>query len=424
MAEIGSISNIVARYYGVSPLIAEWVTTICPIFYTILAIPISYLINKYDLRWVLIVSNGLSLLGAFIKIFSVHPNRFYLIIIGKSIVAIAQTVSKLIPGKIATQWFPFHELATASSIANISIHIGIMCSFLFPLIIVKNHESLDDIANDLLYLAWTIAILNTVGFLLVFILFQHEPKLPPSETRALQKISRGKRNDKFIETIKRLFRNRKFILHCNICGVVLGILASAGALFNMTVREYFENAAQIAGILGICVCAFGAIGGITIGIILDKMPKYKELSIIANLSIVLFMMLYLISIILQMKWMLYVSTCVMGFFMIGYTMLGFEISIEYTYPEPENISMGIMDITVQVYTIIFSIIGGILIKMYGIVPVFIGFEIFLLFGLIFNVLLKKEQRRQDAKKMTESEGFIEMINKNNIDGVPKTNTCI
>lgn len=81
---------IIHRYYGVSPLMVEWTTTLCPIFYVAFVSPISYLVNKYDLRWVLIVSSGLSWLGAFMKTFSVHPNRFYLIVIGKSIAAIAQ----------------------------------------------------------------------------------------------------------------------------------------------------------------------------------------------------------------------------------------------------------------------------------------------------------------------------------------------
>lgn len=110
--------------------------------------------------------------------------------------------------------------------------------------------------------------------------------------------------------------------------------------------------------------------------------------------------------------------------MAGYLILAFEISIEYTYPEPENISMGIMDISIQVYTIILTLIGGILMNIYDSALVLIGAEIVLILIVIVNVLLKKEQRRQDAKKMTESEGFIEMIKKYNIDGVLETNTCI
>jgi len=33
--------------------------------------------------------------------------------------------------------------------------------------IVKNHESLNDIGNDLSYLCWTVAIASTIGFVLV-----------------------------------------------------------------------------------------------------------------------------------------------------------------------------------------------------------------------------------------------------------------
>lgn len=47
------------------------------------------MINKYGSHWSLIVGSGLGLLSGFTKTF-VHPDRFYLIVIGKIISAIQQ----------------------------------------------------------------------------------------------------------------------------------------------------------------------------------------------------------------------------------------------------------------------------------------------------------------------------------------------
>lgn len=81
---------ILFRYYAVPPLLVEWTSMFPMMFYVVFIFPVLYLTNKYGLRWIIIVSGGLSWLGAFMKIFSVHPDRFYFIIIGKSIAAIAQ----------------------------------------------------------------------------------------------------------------------------------------------------------------------------------------------------------------------------------------------------------------------------------------------------------------------------------------------
>jgi len=62
------------------------------VFYSVFIFPATYVIDKCGLRWVAIIGSGMTCLGAWIKIFSVQPDRFYVILIGQSIVAITQVI--------------------------------------------------------------------------------------------------------------------------------------------------------------------------------------------------------------------------------------------------------------------------------------------------------------------------------------------
>ncbi|KAH0948184.1 hypothetical protein HN011_012314 [Eciton burchellii] len=405
--EYSIIANIVTRYYGVSSLMVDWTAMSFMVFYSVFIFPATYVIDKCGLRWVAIIGSGMTCLGAWIKIFSVQPDRFYVILIGQSIVAITQTMILPIPGRLAAQWFPASQLSTATSLGIFGNQLGIALGFLFTPMIVKNHESLNDIGNDLSYLCWTVAIASTIGFVLVLTLFQNEPKLPPSETRALQKVTRTKKGfrERFIAPIKRLCRNKNFIILCNSYGLNIGVLNAMATLLNQIFLLHFENGEEDAGRIGLAMIITGMAGSVTFGIILDKTHKFKETTVAVYFLSLCGQILFAVFIYAGIKWMVYVSSIFLGFFMSGYLALGYEMCTEYTYPESENTSAGILNIANCVYGIILVITLGILLETYGDIPVHAGLCSALLLGFITTVLTKDEQRRQDARRKAQYEGI-------------------
>ncbi|CAL1678174.1 unnamed protein product [Lasius platythorax] len=416
--EYSIITNIVTRYYGVSSLTVDWTSMSFMLLYSVFVIPVQYMSDKWGLRWTAILSSGLSCLGAWIKTFSVHPDRFHIVVIGHSIVGFTTTLILPIPGRLAAQWFPSNELSTATCLGLFGNQLGIAFGFLLTPIIVKNHENLDDIGNDLSRLCWGVAIVVTIGFILVLILFQDEPKLPPSETRALQKLNRTKKEEAFVMPIKRLAKNKNYILLCNSHGLNVGVLNVLFTLLNQIFLAHFENGEEDAGRIGVTMIISGLAGTIISGIILDKTHKFKESAVAVYFLTLCGQVLFAIFICLGMKWMVYISSFFLGFFMWGYLAMGYELSTEYTYPESENISAGILNITNNVYGVIFVIILGILFKAYGDIPVHIAFCSILLLGFIITVLTEDEQRRQDAKKKAQYEGIAKL--ENNMDNIPET----
>lgn len=72
------------------------------------------------------------------------------------------------------------------------------------------------------------------------VVFQDEPKLPPNETRALQKANRTENKEGFVPPMKRLFSNGSFMILCNSYGLNVGVLNAVATLLNQMFLMHFE----------------------------------------------------------------------------------------------------------------------------------------------------------------------------------------
>ena len=70
--------------------------------------------------------------------------------------------------------------------------------------------------------------------------FEDDPKLPPSKTRALQKLNQMEVEESIVQPIKRLFKNKSFLLLCNSYGLGIGVLNVVGTLLNQIYLAHFE----------------------------------------------------------------------------------------------------------------------------------------------------------------------------------------
>ncbi|KYN30098.1 Feline leukemia virus subgroup C receptor-related protein 2 [Trachymyrmex cornetzi] len=411
------VTNVVTRYYGVSSMMVNWTSMLYMAFYATFIFPASYMTDKCGLRWTTIIGASINCLGAWIKTFSIQPDRFYVVFIGQSIVALAQTLVLPLPGRLAAQWFPPTQLSTATSLGIFGSQLGVALGFLLGPMIVKNHNNLDDIGKDLSRLCWMVAIVSTIAFALMLTLFQNEPKLPPSETRALQKMNRTKKREEFMEPIKRLYKNKNFIMLCNSYGLNIGVFSVVSTLLNQIFLAHFENGEEDAGRIGLAIILTGMVGSVSFGIILDKTHKYKQTAVTVYFLTFCGQILFTVFTCMGIKWMVYVSAIFLGYFMSGYLAMGFDLCAEFTYPESENIPAGFLNITTSIYGIILIILLESLMNTYGDIPVHIGLCLALLLGFILTAITKDEQRRQDARKKAQYEGIARI--EKQADGVPE-----
>ncbi|KYM78165.1 Feline leukemia virus subgroup C receptor-related protein 2 [Atta colombica] len=362
--EYSIITNVITRYYGVSSMMIDWTSMLFLAIYTVFIFPASYMTDKCGLRWTIIIGAGINCLGTWIKMFSIQPDRIYVVFIGQSIVALAQTMILPLPGRLAAQWFPPTQLSTATSLSIFGNQLGVALGFLLGPIIVKNHNNLDDIGKDLSRLCWMVAIVCTIAFALVL-------------------------------TCKSLTSQKDYhVLIFSLC-----------------------NGEEDAGRIGLIMILTGMIGSVSFGIILDKTHKYKQTAVTVYFLTFCGQILFTVFTCMGIKWMVYVSAIFLGYFMSGYLAMGFDLCTEFTYPESENIPAGLLNITTSIYGIILITSLGLLMNIYGDIPVHICLCLALLLGFILTAITKDKQRRQDAIKRAQFERIARI--EKQTDGVPE-----
>ncbi|XP_011052034.1 PREDICTED: feline leukemia virus subgroup C receptor-related protein 2-like [Acromyrmex echinatior] len=230
-------------------------------------------------------------------------------------------------------------------------------------------------------------------------------------------MNRTKKREKFMEPIKRLYRNKNFILLCNSYGLNIGVFSVISTLLNQIFLAHFENGEEDAGRIGSIIILIGLVGSVSFGIILDKTHKYKQTAMTVYFLIFCGQILFTVFTCMGIKWMVYMLAIFLGYFMSGYMAMGYDLYTEYTYPESENISAGLLNITTSIYGIILITSLGLLMNMYGDIPVHIGLCLALLLGFILTAITKDEQRRQNARKKAQFEGIARI--EKQTEGVPE-----
>ncbi|XP_015602887.1 feline leukemia virus subgroup C receptor-related protein 2 [Cephus cinctus] len=400
------VTNIIMTYYGVSANSVDWTSMTFMLYYVPLVFLASHLTDRAGLRWTAILGCCVNCIGAWIKVFSVERDRFWLTFIGQSFVATTQVVVLPMPGRLAAHWFGANEVSTATSLGIFGSQLGIALGFVLTPIVVRKHENLDDIGVDLSKLFWGVAIISTIATILVIIFFQEEPKLSPSQTRALQKATRSENKEGFVEPMKRLFRNKCFLILCNSYGMNIGVLNAIATLLNQIILLHFKNAERDAGWIGLSIIVTGMFGAVTFGVILDKTHKFKATAVIVYFLTLCGQICFAVALWVGIKWMVYVAASFLGFFMSGYLALGYDLCAEYTYPEAEGISTGILNVANNIYGVLLVLIFGKLMDTYGDMAVHIGCCIALLAGLIMTIFTKDVQRRQDTRNAVTYKGVL------------------
>ncbi|XP_033214529.1 feline leukemia virus subgroup C receptor-related protein 2-like isoform X2 [Belonocnema kinseyi] len=363
-----------------------------------LVIPATHVFEKIGLRWTVVSSTFITCLGSWIKVFSASPDRFYLAFVGQTLAATMQTCVLSSPSRLAAQWFHSEQVSTASSLGVFGTLTGIALGFLIPPMVVKNHVNLEEVGNEIQNLYYLYAGITTAIAFFVFIFFQDEPKLPPTETRALLKLNRIENKEGFIQPIKRLSRNKCFLLLCNSYGMNIGVLNAVATLLNQIFLMHFPGGEEDAGRIGLLIILTGMVGSVIFGVIIDKTHKFKETTVIIYFLTLCGQIIFAFSVYFEVQWMVYAASIFLGFFMSGYFALGYELCAEYTYPEPEFITSGILNVANNVYGIAFILLFGKLMEVYGDLAAHIGFCSALLVGFVTTILTKDEQRRENVRK--------------------------
>lgn len=388
------ISNIITRFYSVDSYAVSWTSMIYMISYVPLIFPASWFLDKKGLRVSTMIGALGTAGGSWIKVASASPDRFAVTFVGQTVVAVSQVFVLSVPARLAAVWFGQNEVSSACSIGVFGNQLGVAIGFLLPSLMVKNHDNLEDIANDLSVMYYSVAGFTTVLFVLIILLFKAEPPLPPSPAQAEQ---RANEDSNFVGSVKRLMTNKGYLLLMMSYSLNVGVFYAISTLLNDVVLKYFPDNEEDPGRIGLIMVLAGMVGSIVAGVVLDKTHRFKETAMTLYVFSLLGMVVYTFTLDIGQISIVYFTGALLGFFMTGYLPVGFELAAELTFPEPEGTSAGLLNASVQLFGIALTNCYSWLLEATTYTWANGALCIALALGVIFTMLIKSDLRRQAAQ---------------------------
>ncbi|KAM4543082.1 choline/ethanolamine transporter flvcr2a isoform 2-T4 [Odontesthes bonariensis] len=398
--QYGIISNIFVHFYNIDTLAINWLSMIYFLTYIPLIVPVMWTLDKRGIREVVVVGSAFNCIGAWIKTSTADPDLFAVTFFGQFVCSVATVHILGIPSRLASLWFGQQEASTACSIGVLGNQMGIAIGFLVPPILVPNVDDVNELAYHIRIMFYISAGVATLIFVLVVIVFQDRPEIPPTQSQAQ---ARNTRPDdySYMASILRLLRNKPFILLAISYGLNVGCFYAISTLLNRMIIEHYPGEEVNAGRIGLTIVIAGMAGSLICGIWLDKTKTYKQTTLVVYVLSLVGMLVYSFTLSLGHMWVVFTTAGLLGFFMTGYLPLGFEFAVELTFPESEGTSSGLLNCSAQIFGIIFTIGQGKIIDAWGTLAGNIFLCIFLLIGTVMTGFIKSDLRRQKANQQVE-----------------------
>ncbi|KAM4853050.1 choline/ethanolamine transporter FLVCR2 [Thomomys bottae] len=395
--QYGSINNIFRKFYGVSAFAIDCLSMCYMLTYIPLLLPVTWMLEKFGLRTIALLGSGLNCLGAWVKLGSLQPHLFPVTVVGQIICSVAQVFILGMPSRIASVWFGANEVSTACALAVFGNQLGIAIGFLVPPVLVPNISDQDKLAYHISIMFYIVGGVATLLFILVIIVFKEKPKYPPSRAQSLS-YALSSPDASYLPAVIRLFKNLNFVLLVITYGLNAGAFYALSTLLNQMVIMHYPGEEVNAGRIGLTIVIAGMLGAMISGLWLDKSKTYRETTLVVYIMTLIGMVVYTFTLNLGHLWVVFITAGTMGFFMTGYLPLGFEFAVELTYPESEGMSSGLLNMSAQVFGIIFTSAQGQIIKDYSTLPGNIFLCVFLGLGSALTAFIRADLRRQKANK--------------------------
>ncbi|XDA78692.1 hypothetical protein R6Z07F_008781 [Ovis aries] len=391
--QYGAINNIFMHFYGVSSFAIDWLSMCYMLAYIPLFLPGAWLLENFSLRTIALTGSALNSLGAWVKLGSLQPHLFPVTMLGQVVCSVAQVFILGMPSPIASVWFRDDEVSTACSIAVLGNQLGNAFGFLVPAVSVPSIYNPDELAYHISIMFYITAGVATLLFILVIIVFKEKPKHPPSRAQCLS-YTLASTDASYLSSIIQLFKNFSFVLLVITYGLNAGAFYALCTLLNRMVIFYYPGEGVIVGTIGLTITVAGILGSVISSIWLDRTKTYKETTLMLYIMTLVGMAGYTGTLNLGHLWIVYITAGIIGVSITGYLTLGFEFAVELTYPESEVVSSGLLNVSAQVFGIIFTISQGQIIDNYGTMPGNIFLCVFLTLGAVLTAFIKADLRRQ------------------------------
>ncbi|KAE9540693.1 hypothetical protein AGLY_003938 [Aphis glycines] len=392
------ISNVIIKFYDVTNVEVDFTSIVYMVTYIPLIFPASWILEKKGLRVAMVAGSFGTMIGAWFKVASSSPDRFYMTMIGQTIAASSQVFILNLPARLAAVWFGPSEVSTACSIGVFGNQFGIALGFLLPPLLVHDSGDLYDISSGLSKMYYSTAIISTLVFLLIYFFVKSSPPLPPSLAQANQRSTSNNDPKNFIKSLFRLMNNYGFLLLLVSYGINVGSFYAISTLLNQIILVYFPDKTVDVGRIGLSIVIAGMVGSVVCGFVLDRTHLFKETTLVVYACSLVGMIVYTFTLSCGYIFVVYLSAILLGFFMNGYLAVGYELAAELTYPESEGTSSGMLNAVVQVFGIIFTLVYRLILDAVGDKKANLFLSGTLVIGTFLTAMIPSDLRRQAAQQ--------------------------
>lgn len=361
---LSSITNLTVLYYGVSNTAVNWTSMVYMFTYIPLIVPASWLFERIGMRKSVLLASAGTTLGAIIKCFACGQDQFPLLMVGQTITAISQLFILSVPPRLASVWFPDDQVSLANAIGVFGNQFGIALGFTIPQTILgKETQDLDMIGIGLYKLFIGTATFSTFITFMILFLFDKSPAHPPGTARLRQIIQENAQttqplvdtkdnnasNDPGFKSLMfKYATDRDFMLLIFGYGLNVGVFYAISTILNQMLAPDWPDANELVSKLGLVMVISGMFGSVLSGYILDRSHLYRLVNIFMYLISFLSTLSFAYVLKTRNTYGLFTTAVTLGYFMTGYLLIGYEISNEITWPRPESVSAGLLNLSAQV----------------------------------------------------------------------------
>ncbi len=308
--------------------------------FIVMCIPASYAIDTWGLRKG--VGAGAVITGFFSMVKGFYPDRYSVMIIAQTGLALAQPFILNAATKVARHWFPVQERALAVGIATLAQFLGIIVAMVAtPVLMGKKPDGSSDIGPMLM----TYAIVSLAATVLLLVLLKEKPPTPPGpDAEESLTVFKG---------MGHIFRQRDMRFVFPLFFIGLGMFNAISTCIDQVCQTKGLTMDQ-SGLVGGMMLFSGLVGAVVLPLLSDRFKKRKLFIVMAMAGMTPGLMGLTFS---NNYGVLLVSSFVMGFFLLGAgAPVGFQYSAEVTRPAPESTSQGLILFIGQISGILFILI--------------------------------------------------------------------
>ncbi|KAF7702266.1 solute carrier family 49 member A3 [Silurus meridionalis] len=341
------IADQTAENLHVTLELVNWLSLV----YMVVAIPLSFItiwmLDKLGLQPSMILGSWLNMAGSVMKVVGVLSylpdyTMFPVVMTGQTLCSLAQPLVVFTPTKLAALWFPEHQRATANMIASMSNPLGLLFVNILSPMILSRTNSLFILLLIYAIPAVIVCFLATVGI---------QKSIPPTPPSASADTSSS---EPFLQGIKLLVTNKAYLILLVCFGSGIGIFTCFSTLLEqiLCVKGYSND---FAGLCGALFIVSGVFGAASIGFFVDKTKMFTEsIKISMCLTSLACTAFAVVSQLAEQKVVIGVVCALFGLFGFATYPVAMELSVECSYPVGEATSAGLVFISGQIQSIVYT----------------------------------------------------------------------